>query len=586
VKIVQNLAKSERIVFTPNSIFIKRRGSLMGEPLTKAVLTILNLACEEAAIREYLWWSRHRMSLRETDQLGILENRLLRVYNRESGVNKNPPWNKFRGWIRLGNSDNYDTKFVSAESPSDFIRKCFNHFRESEVQNVVECRYTVNSHHSSTDYYITGDIQRLFNKTLESFSQASELLEPEEAKGSFEFYKGPVQLNWRAFSVGGDDHIAYGPLWYLERITYNHLCWGSIISKTKHGIARKAVKYCEKILYFEGRDLNVSPKQINRTTQDYERSVFVDSVKVRLLSPLSKSIEVRNDRNIAIGKAKSLGRTLRWMNRDIFDDKWVQMVRTRFVRRMKHYLPKEGTSLFYQILLPEELGGLDLYLNGEMLSIFNRVPLPTKQFISRLLEGKANFRLLRKFKTFTANGIQRGFDFKIGYAEDLESFGPGVEEGPIFEIRDKLGLSTELSLRKLVRKLSSLGWMTFDDLLRESLRGYLFEGILAGIAEPKRFTTTPWKRRYATLWDETYDPNYDVLGPEIIIPKLKELENIQRFLPLKVFNTLEEVPYFDREKVKDFESRGIEYRYIDAQSHRPLIEDLREELPNLKMRLW
>jgi len=355
--------------------------------------------------------------------------------------------------------------------------------------------------------------------------------------------------------------------------------------KAKHGISRVAVKYCEKILFLQERDLNVTPKAINRSTEDYERSIFVDSIKVRLLSPLSKSVEVQNDRNIAIGKAKSLGRTLRWLNPDIFKDKWVKMVRTRFIRRMKHYLPKEGTGLFNQILLPEELGGLDLYLRGEMLSIWNDVPLPTQQFVSKILRKEADFRLLRKFKTFTSNGIERGFDFKVTFAQDLETFGPGVEAQNVYDIREALALPKDLSLRKMLKVLRSKGWMTFDDLLRESLRGYLFEGILTGLAEHKVYRTTPWKRRYSELWDATFDPNYVVDKAEIV-SRIEDLENINKLLPLRVYNTLEEVPYFDPKKVTSFESEGREYRYIDVQSLRPLIEDLRAELPNLNLRLW
>jgi hypothetical protein len=443
IDIALNLAKSDRYVFVDSEdlVFTKKRGALMGEPLTKAILTILNLSCEEAAIRDYLMMDR---------------------------------------------------------------------------------------------------------------------------------YDGPVQVPWRAFAVGGDDHIAVGPRDYLERITRNHIAWGSKISKTKHAISRVAVRYCEKVLYLkEGTNFKIPSRLINESLENYESSCFVDSVKIRLLSPISKSMEVQNDRNIAIGKAKSLGRTLRWLNPSIFDRKWVEMVRQRFVRRMKHYLPKEGTSLFYQIMLPQELGGLDLYLSGEFDELYDRVPLPTKQYMAKLLSGEASMDMMRKFKTFTSNSIERGFDFKSNYAETIEAEGFGIEGFPVYEVRDQLGLPHDVGLRYLLKELSKRGWETFDTVLRTTLRGVLFEEILKGSAEVRKYSTTPWKKRYSLLWDRFYDSEYNI--PIETRSRLKEIENVSRFLPLLVYDVNQLVDSFE---VVDGQFRMTQVTFL---------EDVTQSLPNLKL---
>jgi hypothetical protein len=53
---------------------------------------------------------------------------------------------------------------------------------------------------------------------------------------------------WRFLHIGGDDHLARGPLKYLERITNNHLLAGSHITPGQHGYSRIVVKYTERLI--------------------------------------------------------------------------------------------------------------------------------------------------------------------------------------------------------------------------------------------------------------------------------------------------------------------------------------------------
>nr|QED21525.1 hypothetical protein 2 [Moriarty virus] len=127
------------------------------------------------------------------------------------------------------------------------------------------------------------------------------------------FYESP---KWRTYHIGGDDHLAIGPSSYLKEITNCHIRMGSKISDGKHGTSRLAVMYCEKVLDIRNIYKPFSVCRINDSTETYENSPFVDSVKLRLLSPTTKSFDVVADRNVAIGKGLSLGRCLRWLNKD------------------------------------------------------------------------------------------------------------------------------------------------------------------------------------------------------------------------------------------------------------------------------
>jgi hypothetical protein len=319
-----------------------------------------------------------------------------------------------------------------------------------------------------------------------------------------------IQVTWRAFAVGGDDHIAYGPIGYLSKITENLERWGCKISPLKHTVSAEAVKYCEKILLLKDRDLFIRPNQVNRSAESYDRSIFVDSIKVRLLSPISKSIEVQDDRNIAIGKARSFGRTILWMNPAIFDRKWLLLVRARFCERMRHYLPKEGTRLYSQIMLPQDLGGLGLGFKDELPSLIAQSPEATKQFVVKLLRGSATMRERILFKSFTRNlprrGTSRALDLQLFY--DLSAGKPE----PIAEARDRLGIPADIPLRLLTKELARRRLFTFERMEDVVFRPIVFKELLLMEGPPESkdlYNTEPWKSRYQRLWDETFEDNYN-----------------------------------------------------------------------------
>jgi len=394
---------------------------------------------------------------------------------------------------------------------------------------------------------------------------------------------GPIKTPWRCFAVGGDDHIAIGPDQYLNRITANFLAMGSLISEEKHGMSRLAVKYCEKVLFFKNTDLRVRAHQVNLSTYFYENSIFVDSVKVRLLSPLSKAIEVKNDRNIAIGKAKSLGRTLRWLNTEYFPIKWIRMVRERFFQRMKHYLPAFGTSLYYQSLLPQVLGGLDLYIEDELPKALLRCPLPTFQVACKMVEGSISMYEMREVSGYVTNDASRGISIKDKITKSH------MTEG--LDHRENLGLqdlreryfpeNPQVSVREIFSRAKKEGWFPVNDAIALALRGYEFNELLTKESGVVVFNTTPWRKRYQILWDRLIDNEY--VPSDELVERVVSTTNFEKFNPVRFINLDQETIRLAKDVNGDFlfDEDG---RLVTLSS--TFREELTKGMPDLKIHVF
>lgn len=332
----------------------------------------------------------------------------------------------------------------------------------------------------------------------------------------------PIAVPWRAYAVGGDDHIAVGPKKYLLGITQTHLSLGSVISETKHGMSKKLVTYCEKLLEVKNfHSFSGNPVEINYSTENYLKSPFVDSIKVRLLSPVTKSIDITNEKNTAIGKGKSLGRTLRWLNHDQFDSKWINMVRDRFFQRMGTFMPDRSSGTYWHLLLPEFLGGLGLYLEQDLLSLCHRLPSPTKSMIKEIARGEYLEDKLKLFKSFTSNSSYRGFKLLEREAEIAEQMVndtliPHLTAYSWKEAKDLIPGSGALSAKTISERLKAKQIYLREDLKDIVLRPFLFKEILSKEAIPDFYDTVPFKKRYAKLWDLTYNGEC-VITPEEIM---------------------------------------------------------------------
>jgi hypothetical protein len=320
------------------------------------------------------------------------------------------------------------------------------------------------------------------------------------------FYESPP---WRSYHIGGDDHLAMGPIPYLNMITECHIRSGSKISVGKHGISTIMVKYCEKVLQVSNL-YNFSVSSVNASTEGYRNSPFVDSVKVRLLSPLSKAFEVSSERNVAIGKGLSLGRTLKWMNPEHFGTKWLRMVRDRFFQRMGSLLPDRSSGVYWQLMLPTQWGGLNLYLPDEVEQLYVNLPTLTKGIMedvdAEIPEGFKARKLLRKLLT---NFSYRGYRLDETEVAEMTSY---LEEAiplnfPVTtwrEIKQMYDPEGRESAKTITDLAWNDGWKGEEDIYDELMRPLLFKELLLGREKPAAYNTERLKTRYAKLWDLVY----------------------------------------------------------------------------------
>jgi hypothetical protein len=558
--------------------FIKRRGVLMGEPVTKSVLTLYSLVCEEMAMRDYL-------------------------YARSFRILKQPP---IEAVVLYKDPRTNSTEMIHARSRAEWYHlfEGFSGFANCRVISIKVREIGVDDFH----FISYADFKEYRNQL--GFSAHGKRITDEMRRGEYlttDTYRGPVTSKWRAFAVGGDDHIAYGPVQYLELITSNHHAFGSKISLPKHGFSNVAVKFCEKILMLRDRDLSVTPKQINDSSDFYEKSVWVDSIKVRLLSPLSKSMDVEDDRNIAIGKARSLSRSLEWLNPDFFADAWCDMVLARFSQRMYPYLPKpigKDRSLWFQLKLPPEFGGLGLKFKNERLQdIVLHCPKPTRAYVKLLasrLDGNnvtPSDTVVRAFKRLCTANSARGIKSDYDATEDILL---KMKYKSISDLRDELNLSDELPVRLVLRRAQAAGYYSVDRAVEQLSRCFVFLDALRG-KRRESYKTVSWRNRYWHLWKVLdADPEFDINDIDLSSHELNLVfnKNPVEVLPVRFYNLFEAVADLAPTNLSSgptsIRSQAASIALLLAQSRTrntmasaavPLIEKVSRMLPDLNLRL-
>lgn len=329
-------------------------------------------------------------------------------------------------------------------------------------------------------------------------------------------YSASPHYGWRFFHVGGDDHLAFGPICYLNKITKIHKAVGSIISEDKHAISRIAVTYCERMIYLP----NLQKRQPYAIAKDHSDSVIVDSVKVRLLSKGLSTQVAKDEKNVAIGKARQLAGCLRWLPRTWhWPESHKVSIRDLFIRRMRGLLPSrhKSPSLYAQVLLPLEWGGLDLYLDDEELyRAYTASPYPTLWVFWNRFIGEDIRAPLKKFRRLNTNNCRRGVpemqQLEDDIVADLEMMAEILGSKTWPEIQELVGPT--FSHRETKEKARDLGWMSFRDFAEYCARGDMFTTLLlGGIATRKNFNTIPLNKAYRILWNtivSEFSPSFPI----------------------------------------------------------------------------
>jgi hypothetical protein len=326
---------------------------------------------------------------------------------------------------------------------------------------------------------------------------------------------------WRCIHIGGDDHLAIGPLNYLKGITEIHLRAGSHISEGQHGYSRSLVKYTERLI-------NISNVKYGKPMhREYPKSIIVDSVKVRLMERGQSTLLQKDNKNIAIGKSAQMAGCLQWLPND--DNHWPmwhrKIIRDLFISRMGPFLPKksENPRCYHAIHLPQEMGGYGLGFTDELLSHLEGSPDPFRWLISKSMAGDDIREDLRMFRRLNRNLSSRGIPQAEEMAElTVQSLRERAESGELAtlswdELKQKFPPRNENN-RSTIAAAMEEGIYSFEDYGKLVARGNSFLGLL-NRKEIKIFNTVPFVKSVNRLWTKCEEADLDIYAGADFFPQ-------------------------------------------------------------------
>nr|UHL62023.1 RNA-dependent RNA polymerase [Narnavirus sp.] len=376
------------------------------------------------------------------------------------------------------------------------------------------------------------------------------------------YHKWPIFRNhnssphsdWRMFHLGGDDHVAKGPLSYLNKITRIHKAVGSQVSPDKHALSRVAVTYCERVLFVK----NLDNPRVKPIGDNHDDSLIVDSVKVRLMTKGLSTALAKDEKNVAIGKARQLAGALRWLP----GGPWWSVshkisIRDLFIKRMRGLLPSrhKSQSLYYHTLLPIGWGGLDLWVDtSELYNAYRHSPPLTQWlFYQRSIEADVD-KPLKIFRRLNTNSSRRGVPemqaLEDMIVEDLELMKDNLDTLTWEQVKELVGPCR--SNREVLDRARDKGYLSFRDFAEYCSRGDVFTRLLLGeISQRRQFNTTPLNKAYKRVWSAIADE----FGPIFPIGMLTEEEVLRVVHDPKIDRFLN----VESQTFADFGHRGTEY---------------------------
>jgi hypothetical protein len=371
---------------------------------------------------------------------------------------------------------------------------------------------------------------------------------------------------WRCYHVGGDDHLAIGPDLYLDLITRNHERSGSIISPDKHGLSRVMVKYCERILFLENL-------QYNQTRRNHEKSLIIDGVKVRLLAKGQSTLMSKDNKNVAVGKAQQLVKTLEWLPSESFSIDRINMIRNLFIKRMHGLLPSlnRDPEAYHSVHLPKILGGYGLGLPDELIYHASRAKPGIKYAITLLMTGIDSTKTRRLLSRLNQNLSDRSVKNLDWYRSELTSqlrqypdLVGGVDGS---EIRRKFPADTYQLSKDLAK---SAGWLDVESFAKQVTRGNMFQELLEhGADKEKIFKSRPWIQEYNRISSKLEEEAGYLPEPDWEEISAKDLQAVLRGLNEDMFIDISQNTSFDKGETED------DFDFFDGElgstyfAHRP-----------------
>jgi hypothetical protein len=345
---------------------------------------------------------------------------------------------------------------------------------------------------------------------------------------------------WRYFHVGGDDHLAKGPLPYLNLITDYHRRAGSHISVEKHGVSKICVRYCERVI-------NMTNLQYRKPFDeaDYSRSTMVDTVKVRLLERGQSTMMLKDNKNVAIGKSQQLAKVLTWLPKDnrFYTRDKITAIRSLFISRMGPLLPSKvlHPRAHAAIHLPTIVGGYGLGLPDEYDSFLRQSPEPTRWLLSKHLAGMDVSEDLNTFRKLNRNVSARGIpelqDIQDRMLTQLREYPKLVNAITWTDLKQQFPNPRDNN-RQVLSDANIAGYQSFSDYVQQSLRGNLFQELLCRPRKLNIFNTRAFVQTYKYVWSECESTGMDHYGDTTGALTSKEIAKaIDSMLPQWYFDT-------------------------------------------------
>jgi hypothetical protein len=241
-------------------------------------------------------------------------------------------------------------------------------------------------------------------------------------------------------------------------------------------------------------------------------------VKVRLLERGISTLQKKDNKNAAIGKASTLVKTLDWLSCDNIHWSYDKVISIRdlFVERMGPLLPSRNTHYraFMATMLPQSVGGFGLGLSRELDGIVDRLPDPHKWLLTKMSRGHDCIKELRIFRklntTLSVRGIKsiRELEEKIiGQFEDYPNMVNAKER------REALAPFRDLAdgnPRKMEELAANAGILSFSEFAKRATRGNLFQTLLMGTEEITQFGTRTYVETYKKVWSQCEEVGLDV----------------------------------------------------------------------------
>jgi hypothetical protein len=285
--------------------------------------------------------------------------------------------------------------------------------------------------------------------------------------------------------------------------------------------------------------------QINwsvRTTVT-DKSPFIDSVKIRLLSPFTKATETCNDKNVAIGKCRGLSRTLEYF--EIRNIK--RTVIDRMVYRFRDFIKGPHRLIIYAVeSLPTALGGLGLGLDYRYLVNLPRCFNKAIRAISK--GGSPGYRARTELGRIFANTVPRGVtgvEFINGFMDQILDYPDSVETMSRTDALNVVDPNRVNTYAHNLWLLAKQDIVPLGNLQQVAERPFLFRKLLEQVGTGKSYRTETTARRISKCWTNLENFEFDTSDDVLTEDELNEAVRTSKMVGFVNLNLMTSIAIAD-----------------------------------------